>query len=115
MNTKHTKGEHHAVNYGGYVTMQSTPNYDDNPINLLNEEECQQAEENGKLYAAAPFMISTIMFCYLELQKKTRNDCTFAIQTDGIRAQLRNAISEATGIDAQQVQEDFENEALKSS
>lgn len=60
MNTKHTKGEHYAVNYAGYVTMQSTPNYDDNPIDLLNEESCPQAEANGKLYAAAPEMLKAL-------------------------------------------------------
>lgn len=49
----HTLGPWYAVNYAGYIHIQDTPLYDDSN-DLLNESECPQAEENGKLIAAAP-------------------------------------------------------------
>lgn len=59
MEKKFTPGKHFAVEYSGQYLMQDTPNYDDSK-NLLDLEECSNAEANAILYTAAPDLLEAL-------------------------------------------------------
>lgn len=59
METKHTPGPWHPVNYGGYYMIQSGPFYES--ADILDEAQTPNAEQNAKLIAAAPQLLEACM------------------------------------------------------
>lgn len=90
--TKHTPAPWYAVNYGGYVNIQST-NYYENNTNILDEDKCNRAEANGLLCAAAPELLAACM----EFVRKC--ECGEA-RSKRSYAQMKAAINKAIGIKA---------------
>lgn len=56
---KHTKGPWFAINYAGYISLQSRDEYSDTD-DLLNEDKCPDAEANGTLCSIAPEMFDAM-------------------------------------------------------
>lgn len=68
------------------------------------------AEANGRLISEAPAMLRTICRTYLWMLVNVKYRGTLTV--DQTLADLRNQISEATGIECQEVQDSFEQYAL---
>ena len=58
MKTKHTSGPWYPVGYACYTLIQSGPDYTDTDI--LNSDECDEAEANANLIAAAPELLEAL-------------------------------------------------------
>lgn len=78
----------------------------------LSSEDNSEGLANARLIAAAPELLKVLEATYLRLQILSNRNVNFAIDTDRIRATLRNAVSQATGEDAKTVQENCESSAI---
>ena len=101
MKTKFTSGEWVArKSRTGVTTIQ----HNEQGFLIATIAGIDEKLANAKLIAAAPDMIKKLMHTYLCLQIMSRNSVAFAVETDFLRAGLRNAISEALGIGGEEVQ-----------
>ncbi|GAB4003107.1 hypothetical protein GCM10028807_62890 [Spirosoma daeguense] len=55
---QHTPGPWFAVNYAGFLILQTEPFYGES--DLLNESICKEAEANARLMAAAPDLLEQL-------------------------------------------------------
>lgn len=56
--TKFTKGPWHPIEFSGFFNIQDKPYYE--AKNILNRDDCEQAEANALLCAAAPTMYEAL-------------------------------------------------------
>jgi hypothetical protein len=95
---------------GGFYTYST----DDKSLSDVRKKKGNEpCEANAKLIAAAPELLETLKRTYLQLQVVANKHILFALETDSIRADLRNQISLATGKSEREIQETNEAEALK--
>lgn len=93
---KHTPAPWYAVNYGGYITIQSTNFYEN--TNILDEDKCERAEDNGLLCAAAPDLLEALKEC-LEGVHELNDE--FQTGWDEVIEKAEAAINKALGIKEQ--------------
>jgi len=58
MKSKTTPAPWYAVNYSGFINIQSTPYYE--ATNIMDEDICKEAEANGNLAAKAPELLEAL-------------------------------------------------------
>jgi Na+/phosphate symporter len=76
MNTNHTPGPWHAVEYAGYWQIQTSENYDDDHIQVLDVESTESAPANAALCAAAPEMLEVLQMV-AEMLEPLRHDIAY--------------------------------------
>lgn len=79
-----------------------------------DEDLRKQCIENGRIIAASPLMVSTLFDAYLMLQRLANKNVSNAIDSDSVRATLRNTLCEATGAGGQELQEFIEGLAFEN-
>jgi len=88
--TKHTPGEWHAVEYAGYMDIQTGPYYGDKSILNIEKIGKWQFYANAKLISAAPDLLKAAEYALMELQLLPYKCDPQAIQL------LEEAINKAT-------------------
>lgn len=87
---KYTEGEHFPVQYVNFWNMQKEPDY--GGINLLDLEECPDAEANAKLYAASPELLKML----IEAKRYVEYCCSDLNTANEILPKIEATIKRAT-------------------
>lgn len=84
-------------------------------MNTALEEYKANAELIVKAVNAHQSLVDLLTDSYLALQIASNKNMTTAVNTDSLRASLRNKLSDLIGIDGQELQETIEKKAILSN
>lgn len=81
----YTRGPWFAINYAGWINLQTKKEYEYSS-NILDSEHYENAEENGKLAAAAPELLEIcIEFCERVERGEVKSSKTYAKMKEVIK------------------------------